>query len=281
MKIWNHGALASMLVFTAMLSACGDSGGVNSAPTPTPTPSPTPTPAPAPTYQKVSELSGNRHYETAGISFQGNGTSLTGHATQGYGNSVKVDYTAATDTYTLTAPNGTTQSFSPGNVDVTKSNSNLTYYDKTAGGFHDVFQLVLPPVKGVNLSYTVIGTWSHANISAGTFQGQFAVGGIPTIASDMPKTGSASYNVDGTGAYITNGLLYGGDLSDSTFSANFGTGTLNTTLHMRGALQTGGAVVDFGTANGTGSISSSWRPAKTGILGARRPGFDEADAGGR
>jgi hypothetical protein len=152
------------------------------------------------------------------------------------------------------------------NIVPTKSNSNLTYYDKTSGGFREILQLIVPPVKGVNLSYTLVGTWSRLDTITNLAQGQIAVGGIPTIASDMPKTGTASYDVDGTGAYVTSSaVLYGGALADSTFSANFATGVLSTTLHMVGTPQAGGAAVDFGTATGSGSITSG-TSAFTGSL---------------
>jgi hypothetical protein len=211
-------------------------------------------------------MTGNQHYESAGVSYQQFNLNLSNLAAQPFGSSVKVDYNAASDSYTVTAPSGITQTFAPANIVVSRSNSSLTYYDKTTGGFRDILQLIIPPVKGVNLSYTLIGTWSHTDTTNGLTQGHIAVGGVPTIASDMPRTGTAAYDVDGSGAYITgNATLYGGALSDSTFSANFATGTLSTTLHMVGTPQAGGAAVDFGTATGSGSITSG-TSAFTGTL---------------
>ena len=77
------------------------------------------------------------------------------------------------------------------------------------------------------------------------------------MASDMPKTGSASYNVDGGGNIFSNGVGYNSTTTSTfTFSANFGTGGLTTSLHLLGAVPGGSTITDFGTANGTGAITA-------------------------
>jgi hypothetical protein len=202
-------------------------------------------------------LTGNQHFETAGVIAQGSVPNFSGFAVQNFGNGVKVDYNAASDSYTLTSANGTVQTFAPANIDNTQVAPGTTVWDKTSGNFRDLLILQNVTVGGVPLSYTLIGNWAHINQTTGNRDIQFAVGGVPTIASDMPKSGTASYNVDGGGNVFSNGIGYNTTTTSTfVFSANFGTGTLTTSLHLLGAVPGGSAITDFGTANGTGSVTA-------------------------
>src|SRR5262249_47517504 len=100
-----------------------------------------------------------------------------------------------------------------------------------------------------------------------------AIGGVPTGASDMPRTGSATYSAGTGGAAFqkkTNYTLRGN--STATFSANLASNSVATALALAGGAATGdppqptpGPLVQFGTFNGTGTISSSG-PGFTGTL---------------
>jgi len=119
-------------------------------------------------------------------------------------------------------------------------------------------------VNSIPLSYTLMGDW-HFDDGQTTY---LIVGGVPTVASDMPKSGTANYAVavangatlDSTGSYD---LVMGG--STGTFSTNFATGAISTSLHIVGKEDFAGTIKDFGTLTGTGTIGAS-SPEFTGAL---------------
>ncbi|PTS72375.1 hypothetical protein DBR17_19870, partial [Sphingomonas sp. HMWF008] len=119
-------------------------------------------------------------------------------------------------------------------------------------------------------SYTVVGSWGCFDTTANTGRIRLAVGGAPTIASDMPKTGTATYATGVGGAALVNGSTISNTLtanSTATFSANFATGSITTALTLAGPLSnaTSGPITNFGTFNGTGTIASG-SPGFTGTI---------------
>ncbi|GAA0310796.1 hypothetical protein GCM10009087_21070 [Sphingomonas oligophenolica] len=243
-----------------MLSAC--SGGSGGALVSTPTP-------PA-SYTKIADMTGDRTFQTGGIQYNSAPSGFSNTSTFAFGNGVTVAYTAASDSYKLTAPDGSTVTFDPSNIQAPPAGSTTQVWAKTAGTIHDQFSLSVPTVSGVPLSYTLTGSWQHFDTATNTALVRLAVGGAPTIASDMPKTGTATYSTTVGGAANMPGgatpsyLLTGN--STATFSANFGTGAISTTLTLAGTQpSTGATVTNFGTFTGTGSIGSGG-PGFTGTL---------------
>jgi len=230
---------------------------------------PAPTPAPA-TYTKIVDMSGDRTFQTGGVQYNPAGNAFNNPTNQTYGNGVRVAYTAASDSYTLTAPDNTTVTFNPSEVVQPPVNANTIQWQKrnAASAVTDVFTLVVPTSGGVALSYTLIGTWG-TNLATAQSTYRIAVGGVPTIASDMPKTGTVNYTigVGGSAVIVGGGNPYtlAGN-STGTFSANFGTGAITTALTLAGTqLPSGSVVTNFGTFNGTGTIAST-PPGFTGTF---------------
>lgn len=149
------------------LSACGD-GSVNSTPPPAPTPTPTP---PPPTYTKIADLTGDRTFQTGGVQYDAVNSGFANGATANFGSGTTVAYTAATDTYTLTAPGGgTTASFAPSNALPPNPNTpNVQQWQVINGTTTDILTLIVPKNSaGVALSYMIIGTWGHVTPTATT-----------------------------------------------------------------------------------------------------------------
>lgn len=255
-------AQASALAMGLALAGCGagNSGGLASTPTPTPPPA---------SYTKIADMSGDRTFQTAGVRFvQTSSNSVTFPNTLPLGNAVKVAYTAANDAYTLTATDGSTVSFEPTNVTASPA-PNVLRWDRTAGPVHDTFTLTVPSVDGIALSYTIVGSWLHSDGTAPLQTlNRLAVGGAPTLAGDMPRTGIAAYSAALTGFAVRPGLapFILGNSSTATFSADFASNTVATSLVLAGTpAPNGTSVTTFGTFNGTGTISTTG-PGFSGTL---------------
>ena len=243
MRIYKAAALATVAVMGLALGGCGD-GGVASTPTP-----------PPPTYQTLQQIvtqGGNRSFSTSGV--QGGGADVTSNP---YGSGVKVAYTASSDSYTLTSPDGTTTAtFGPANIVSPAPSPTSVQYNVNGNGTADNFTIGTAMVNGVALSYTLTGQWLHATNTGVTFW--LATGGVPTIASDVPKTGTATYTSAVGGSGVIGGTQYSllPANSSATFSANFASGTVATSLTLGGTTTAGGAVTPLGTFNGTGTITA-------------------------
>lgn len=249
-------AQVSALVMSFASAGCGDGSGSGVVSTPTPA-----------SYTKIADMSGDRTFQTAGVQYTASQPNGLGNGTsQAFGNGVTVAYTASTDSYKLTAPDGTTTTFVP--LDVAASSPSAPNTQRwMKPGTGEAFFLTVPTVNGVALSYTIVGSWQRPTAIPGQTDIRLAVGGVPTLASDMPRTGSATYSA-AIGGSATQGTVYSlGGTSSASFSANFAGNSVTTSLTLAGTASPllGGAATSFGTFNGTGTISSSG-PGFTGTL---------------
>jgi len=252
-------AAAAIVLF---LSGCGGEGGggVNSTPAP-------------PSYKTLDQLTGNQTFQTGGVHFQVNAGTFSGQGTDAFGHGLVIDYNDAAGTFTLTAPGGTTGTFTQADFVPAASDATTRVFEKFTGARGQELILSRPLVGGVQLSYLEVGQFADFD----TLNGQIwlAVGGVPTLASDMPKSGTATYTAMTSGSIIgpTTANRTDDNASSATFSANFGTGAINTTLHLIGAAPT---PTDYGTFTGTGSIASG-TPGFTGsFAGTAGAGFSGA-----
>ncbi|NBC37625.1 hypothetical protein GTZ99_13805 [Novosphingobium sp. FSY-8] len=229
---------------------------------------------PGPTYRTLSQLGGNQTFQSGGVGWTV-GSGIIGQSnqtTQAFGQGVTIAYDAGADSYTLSAPSGgATSVFTPAMVDATQSTSGRMVWRNSAT--NEQLTIATAQVNGVNLSYTLTGLWLKPNSSGGTANVYMAVGGVPTLASDVPRSGSANYttsvggtHVDANGAYTLTGN------SSATFSANFAAGTVATTLSLNGTLLGGNAgapsTVALGSFTGSGTIASG----TSGFSGTLTPG---------
>ncbi|MDE2597905.1 MAG: hypothetical protein KGL44_13605 [Sphingomonadales bacterium] len=260
-------ARVSLLTLGVMLAGCGGgggSGGVASTPTPTPPPV---------TYTKIVDMSGNRTFQTAGVSFSPTGVGVTNGSARNFGDGTVVKYDAASDTYTLTAPTGETASFSPLTAQPTTV-ANAQQWNVPTGTGRETLTLFVPSSStGVVLSYTIFGTWQTINNTGGSSTARLAVGGVPTVASDMPRTGTASYAAAIYGTAINNGIPYNLNASSkATFSTDFAAGTVATALDLAGKTSATAPVFTIGTYNGTGTIISGGPGFSGSLTGSNASG---------
>jgi hypothetical protein len=199
-----------------------------------------------------------------------------------FGNTVAIAYDATAKTYTVTAPNNTVLTFGP--ADLLTATTNPANTDARVIAYHvnsgttpaSTFQIVTPSIGGVDLTYTRVGAGlKFTNFGTPSSITDIIVGvfGVPTISSDMPKTGSATYSkvqvngsttiyTTGIPAPVQGGLQYSLSTSTGTFSADFAAGTIQTTLNLIPTTPSGFPAtitlptIGSSTATGTGSIAT-------------------------
>lgn len=281
----------SVLALSLMLAACGGGGGVDS------TPNPTPTPTPGPSYSTIDSLTGPQALRAASLAITiapiapiaSQDRQIT---VRSLADGIAVDL--VDDTVKLTAPDGSTSTFDLGNIDYEDTTAARTAYRAFDQFGRPTAQLVVPNlhIGGRPLDYLRGGTWTYFRYSDATPQSgitalsqEAGVFGVPTLASDVPTTGTASYTtaVDGNLVVRNEGsptalnrvftLAEGG--TTATLQANFATGAITTNIDLRGvelirplngtkAVPTG-SPVSFAPLNGTGTLSSS-KPSFSGTF---------------
>jgi hypothetical protein len=226
-----------------LLAACGGDGGGGGGVVSTPPPVPG-------TYVRMVDAVGNGtasySFQATGVAYTGSPAGFSGASSYALGGGATIAYNASSDTFTVTAPGGSA-SFTgahlvpsaPGTVKLVKS----------SGSSADELTLTVP------LTYGMVTVWNHQDLGS-PITGRLAIGGSQTQASDVPKTGSASYSVSVAGAAQSAGTTYNLTSSTGTFTANFGGGTVQTSVTLAGPPANGGAVSNFGTFSGSGNLSS-------------------------
>lgn len=261
--------VTTLMALSLSLSACGG-GGTNS--TPTPTPSPTPTPV---SYTKIADLTAPTTFQTAGVHWQASSSGVSGQGADAFGSGVVVVFDPAAGSYQITTPTGITGTFSGADTDALNTSGNVHSYIKTTASGQQRLRVTLPTVGGVPLSYLIFGTFLDG--SGGISRSWSAVGGSPTVASDMPKTGSATYAAETTANVLSGGAVYTTtSASTASFSANFGSGTVSTSVHLLGSPSGSTTVTDFGSFSGTGTISSTGPGFSGTFTGTTGAGFSGA-----
>ena len=218
---------AAPIALAAMLAGCGGAGGVvNStpvavAPTPTPSPTPTPTPSPAPVQQPDHiGLVSAAPFKALGFAQEyrksDHGQTVAPTQTQ----SVAFSYDAASETYTITLPilqpgKLVTTSYNGGSGELATSTSNDITLGNSATLQNATVALQVPGTRYSPYSYTSWGTWGAFAPNPDSLQSGVFVYGIPTAATDVPLSGSASY-----GAKVV-GQTSNGNYVDGTAALNF------------------------------------------------------------
>jgi hypothetical protein len=238
----------------AALSACGGSGGSLSS---------TPLPPPPPAAQSNTSLTDLKFSEDL-VGFatvmQYNVLRSTGGATQraaAVSSSAIVRYDASTKSYTvvgLTLPQST---FAASNRQAGDSTPVISVYEKASGNKSENLVLFNPGPANTELaltyaSYGALQTIVDKGASVDVDTAFFAFG-VQTAAADMPRTGTSNYRTKIDGQFSDAGGVYA--LSGpSTFSANFGAGTVALTMDLTAQNVVNGLRKSLGTHNIDGSI---------------------------
>jgi hypothetical protein len=249
------------------LGACAGGGGTEigaagpppvPAATPTPTPTSTPTPTPAGSPAIFSSVTTST--QLAVLGYEGSSTNAAPAALVGTGFSVKYD--AATGDYLFDMP-----ATAPGSLDVYQTGDrywNATL-DGQQGGSATTIDVFRPGSQNWDFaltytSFALYGT-SDGEIGAVAF-------GIPTTASAMPVTGSATYNAF-VAAQDENHI---GIRGSATLQFDFGAGTLagqfDPVIYDLLAGNTSLGHYDFvNTVYGVGSTSFSGQLSSSSVTG--------------
>ncbi|WP_162854521.1 hypothetical protein, partial [Sphingobium estronivorans] len=240
------------------LSACGGGGDqVNSTP-------------PAPTNATLVDLQYSQTFSARGAeinySVAPNGSATPPTSSGGilagsdYGTEIRYDASSKSYTVKTVGPSNASMQFTEADRVAAQSNAAITVYEKKSGATIDNLVLSNPgsgnPTRA--LTYTSYGAWQR--IAQGTsgldVRTVFLSYGLKTAASDMPRTGAASYQTtidgqfaDASGVYAVSG--------NSSFGADFGAGTVNFSMTPVGQHVLNGTKLYFGTLDGTGTIDFS------------------------
>ncbi len=223
-----------------------------------------------PRYTAFKDLTGTNALKTGGLRYTfgalpGGGFGFSTTVVEPFGSGVIASYDAGTGNVTYQPVGGVSVTFTAADEVPGQSVPQARLFNKPnpAGGVLGG-SLSTPSVNGVQLSYIRFGTVYTAGTAA-PLDGHAFVLGVPTLARDMPKRGTATYATSVGGTAISSGGQAPLQLTGSTatFSANFTRGTIATGLNLVGTPVTGGAAIALDTLSGVGSISN----AKPGFAG--------------
>lgn len=260
----------------SFLTACGGGsggsfggGGVGSTPTPPPA---------AATNASLTNLTVSETFadvavgQAGALTAAGTSTSRSAFAATDF----SISYDAAAQSYTV-REGGTSATYGPTNRPASTS-AVITTYQRGSGTNTDSLVLFRAGAGNTTLAltYASYGAWQRlAQSGSGVDVRQnFFVYGVPTAASYMPRTGSATYQTTIDGFVIAPGASYalGGT---GSFSADFGAGTVATSLTLNGTNVANGGSISLGSPTGSGAISgSSFGGSFSNLPAGRSGGFN-------
>ena len=242
---------AAVSAFCLFLTACGGGGGTQVVSMPPPPPV-TPTAFPLTTLGSFNTITADRIYQlpSTGITVSKFGVASSSSA-------LTISYDPGNGTYTV--QNSTAAAtFGAGDR---SSNTYLDTYSKQSGTAADALTLFSNVRSGasqsgapVQLTYLSYGSWSHDDSSSGDHRDSYFLFGYPTADAEMPRAGSATYSTAVTGNLVSVFFSQGESSvnGSATFSADFGTGTVDTQLTLRTPAQN-----LIGTYVGTAPIAAN------------------------
>lgn len=240
-----------------MVAACGggDGGGINSTPTPS-----------AQANSTLVDLQYSERFTATGadvrfsVAPSGAATlpSFSGGTLTGTTYPTTVSYDSAVQAYTVTNADRETLKFLDTDRLPAESNATITVYEKKNGSTTDNLVLFNTGASNptISLTYSTYGAWQHIEQVANGIDVRtaFYTFGIKTKASDMPRSGSASYQTTLDGQFASASGVYA--LSgDSDLIADFGAGTVGFTMNPIGQNIFDGSIKTFGTLAGNGNIN--------------------------
>jgi hypothetical protein len=233
-------------------------------------------------YQQLDNLNSVRTLQSAGVHWSVDFNGLGGQAADTFGSGTTYTFDPQTGAISVATPTGITGVFTSVDFAPQLSTSQTKVYSHIS--FSPSFQIqqlrvTKPTVDGVALEYTLALNFFDASFDRSA--SWISIAGDSTVARAMPKTGTATYAVGTGGTMLAPPASFPApftqyDLtgpSTGTFSANFGTGAIDTSLHLIGVAPTGGAPVDFGTFTGSGAIAAGTSGFSGSFAGTTGAGF--------
>ena len=265
MRINSLGRALVTVGSAALLTSCGGGGGgesqsppVQVTPTPpvlTPSPTPTPTPTPSPTYLTVFDFSRDLSFETPVAEVRVTERydasspryyvfdSATGTLLHDL-RAATIDYRAATQSLTIAVGS---ESTSLPREALAERTADILRYGQTVSDITTAFQLVRPAPTFQYVSGNRMTRFGSERIDNGPLTRydieRYFLLGTPTLASDVPSSGTASYS-----SYLTTSTV--------TFDGGTGLGATGTLSY------------DFATRQLSGTFAASqtgWRSENTPV----------------
>jgi hypothetical protein len=269
--------IASTAVVLVVAGCSGGDDGTTPTPTPTPSSSVTPTPSPI-SYSSLpiaANTAGEFFTVSAATSYTGDVTgpvTLGAAGTDAFSNRVRLalqgTLTSTSTTELVVRENAEESRFKGEDLLTPPLPANPEYVlrDITAptnpGGFSQL-DLLNNTVSGQVTSDTALALtrvsyagWWRGDSTAGAKRITYGVYGYPTVISDMPTTGTATYTVRIAGRSVIAPAAGASPVDKlggtATLSINYATGLVTLTLNLERI--TAGGNVAYGTFTGTGAI---------------------------
>jgi len=266
----------SLCAASLCLASCGGGGGTSVGIVTPPPPPPPPSSFPLVQSASLATADSQLDYTT---NLNGSFT-VNKLNTSGQPSGLSINYDSATGNYKV--DDGTNSAIFTG-----ASRSSAGYidsYSSQSGTVTDKLNLYSNVRSGasqtgapVALTYLSYGSWSHTDSQNADTRVTDFIFGYPTASTDMPRSGTATYQTSVSGQELFNGYsprLGQYDVGGSaTLSANFGTGAIDTTLQLQRTLDNG----VIGTFTGSGTINSN---QFTGTFSATDPNFQSGSFSG-
>ena len=203
-------------------------------------------------------MTGDQTYSTSCSSWPSSAGALgTVNPASAFGGGLQFAKTAATSVYAVTG-DGISLSFGPADYSTLNSRPDADVWLKGS----DLLTLEALTWGGTRMAYNRV---FYVNATkAGTMVVYACVGGVPTLAFDVPTTGTASFPKAGMDAFASTSSAgtvtnYQPAKSAVTLSADFGAKKVTITLHLIGT--TVGPLphsdTDLGTITGNGTIDAT------------------------
>lgn len=216
-----------------LLGACGGGAGGSLASIPPPPPPPAPTYDSFPLTKAASfqTITSNRHVL---IDPTSGSISLYSNDVSGRSGDLAISYDATSDSYTVNGAAGTA-TFAP--ADRSSSDYVDTYNTQTGIAadtlvlFNNVRSGASQASAPVKLSYLSYGSWLRRDPLTGDRSESYFLFGYPTEATDVPRSGTATYSTAVAGSAF-NAFTAGAVpiTGSATFTADFGKATIDTML---------------------------------------------------
>ena len=274
--------IASTAVVLVVAGCSGGDDGATPTPTPTSTASPSPSPTAAPTYSALPLATAAEFFTvSAALSYTGDATAgpvtLGAAGTDGFSNRVRLALqstaTTAATTETVVREASEESRFTGADLQTVPAAGVTEYIYRestaptTAGAFTQL-ELYNNTIRNpatpdtapegylTTFKRSSYAAWWRGDSTAGAKRITYGTFGYPTLASDLPTTGTATYTTTVAGRAVISPVAGASSVDKLTgtvtVSINYATGLVTVTMDLS-RVTTGGNVA-YGTFTGTGAI---------------------------
>ncbi|OYX49738.1 MAG: hypothetical protein B7Y97_08615 [Sphingomonas sp. 32-66-10] len=274
--------IASTAVVLVVAGCSGGDDGATPTPTPTSTASPSPSPTAAPTYSALPLATAAEFFTvSAAMSYTGDATAgpvtLGAAGTDGFSNRVRLALqstaTTAATTETVVREASEESRFTGADL-LTVPAAGVTEYvyrestaPTTAGAFtqlelynNTIRNPATPDTAPAGFLTTFTrssyAAWWRGDSTAGAKRITYGTFGYPTVSTDLPTTGTATYTTNVAGRAVISPAAGASSVDKLTgtvtVSVNYATGLVTVTMDL--SRVTAGGNVAYGTFTGTGAI---------------------------